>query len=171
MVKRCFSIHAQRVDGEIEITVILKITKELLGTSKDVMLISMYLPPYDYNFGKITQNGYGIELLEKCVMDIHNTHDDFHVLVCGDLNARTASKNYTASLFEDDEQFCRQNQSALFPRNSQDKEVNRFGEQLLEFCNIFDCIILNGLSASGFNEGSTYISDSGTSVIDYFIIF
>ena len=50
MVKNYISIHVQRVDVEIENTVVLKITKELLGTSKDVMLTSMYLPPIRFYF-------------------------------------------------------------------------------------------------------------------------
>ena len=31
------------------------------------------------------------------------------------------------------------------PRKSQDDTINTFGQQLLEFCNMYDCIILNGL--------------------------
>ena len=45
-------------------TVVLKIKKELLGTSKDVMLIYMYLSPYDSNVWTIMQNGHGIDLLK-----------------------------------------------------------------------------------------------------------
>ena len=72
----------------------LRIKRVLLGTDKDVMFISAYLPPYSSSYWKLTPHGYGMEIIEKCVMDLNNKTDDFYVLLCGDLNARTASENY-----------------------------------------------------------------------------
>ena len=69
-------------------------------------------------------------------MDLHDTHDDFHVLVCGVLSTLTASKHYTAIFLNDDEEVCRQNRWAVFQRNYQDKDVNVFDEQLLKLYNI-----------------------------------
>ena len=43
VVKKCYSAHVERVDVTTENTVVLKISKELLGTAKDVMFISMYI--------------------------------------------------------------------------------------------------------------------------------
>ena len=56
-----------------------------------------------------------------------------------------------------------------FQRQSSDKGMNAFGEQLLEFCNIFDCVILNGIMNYAFDNGFTYICESGSSVVDYYI--
>ena len=81
--------------------------------------------------------------MEQCVLDLHDSFDDLHVLLWGDLNARTASQNYTG-ISEDFEELMVQTDS-LFPRKSQDDTINTFGQQLLEFCNMYDCIILNGL--------------------------
>ena len=79
---------------DVDNVVVLRMKKFLLGTDKDAMFISAYPPPYDSNYWKATQHGYGVELIEKCVMDLHDVTDDFSLLLCGDLNARTASENY-----------------------------------------------------------------------------
>ena len=57
----------------------------------------------------------------------------------------------------------------IFTRRSQDKDTNAFGEQLLELCNMYECVILNGLTDYSFDDSCTFISRSGTSLIDYFI--
>ena len=79
---------------DVDNVVVLRMKKILLGTDKDAMFISAYPPPYDSNYWKVTQHGYGVELIEKCLMDPHDVTDDFSLLLCGDLNARTASENY-----------------------------------------------------------------------------
>ena len=44
--------------------------------------------------GNHSLNSYGTEIIEQCVMDLHDITDDFYLLLCGDLNARTASEYY-----------------------------------------------------------------------------
>ena len=58
--------------------------------------------------------------LKKCVLDLHDIPDDFYLLLCGDLNARTASENYNQ--IQDDYEDN--------PRDSQDNHPNDFGQQL-----------------------------------------
>ena len=55
-------------------------------------------------------------------------------------------------------------------RNSQDSTKNVFGNQLIDFCSMFNCSIVNGLSGRGFDDGFTYICNTGNSVIDYIIV-
>ena len=45
-----------------------------------------------------------------------------------------------------------------------------FGQQLIELCNMCDCLILNGLSERGFDDSCTFVSNSGSSVVDYFLL-
>ena len=54
-------------------------------------------------------------------------------------------------------------------RIADDHYQNKFGEQLIEFCSINNCIILNGLRDSDYNGGYTCIQHNGSSVVDYFI--
>ena len=68
---------------DVDSVVALRMKKFLLGTDKDVMFIAAYLPPYDSNYWKVTQHGYGMEFIEKCVMDLHDVTDDFSLLLCG----------------------------------------------------------------------------------------
>ena len=49
----------------------------------------------------MTQNRYGIEPLEQCVMDSYDKFDNFDIIVGGDLNARTGSQNGTTDLLTD----------------------------------------------------------------------
>ena len=42
-----------------------------------------------------TQNGYGVEIIEKCVLDICYNTEEFLLLMCGDFNARTGIRNGT----------------------------------------------------------------------------
>ena len=57
-----------------------------------------------------------------------------------------------------------------FPQESQDNHTNVFGQQLIELCSMCECLILNGLSERGFDDSCTFVSNSGSSVVDYFLL-
>ena len=57
-----------------------------------------------------------------------------------------------------------------FSRTSKDPTVNAFGLQLLDLCSGFECSIVNGLCDKRFDDGLTFISQTGGSVVDYFIV-
>ena len=66
------------------------------------------------SFWKVTSNG--MELLEGSVIHLHDMYDDFFLLMCGYLNARTASRNYYSDLSDDIEELvCVQGNRDLFP--------------------------------------------------------
>ena len=92
LVNNSYAAMIDRIQTDVENTVVLKIKNELLGCDKDTMLIASYVPPCDSPFWKTTQNGYGLELLDKCVLDLYDKFDDFNLLFCGDFNARTGLK-------------------------------------------------------------------------------
>ena len=142
--------------------------KALFGTDKDVMFIAAYLPPYDSNYWKVTQHGCGVEITEKYVMDLQQVTDDFSLLLCGDLNARTASENYNQVQDDCEDVFAQV--CDCFPRKSQDNHTNVFGQQLIELCNMCGCLILNGLSEHGFDDSCTFVSYFGSSLVDYFLL-
>ena len=109
-----------------------------------------------------------MELIEKCVTDLHDVTDDFSLLLCGDLNARTASENYNQ--VQDDCEDVLAKVCDCFPRKSQDNHTNVFGQQLTELCSMCECLILNCLSERGFDDSCTFVSNSGSSVVDYFLL-
>ena len=132
LVKNTFSSFVKRVEVDVENTVVLRVSKELFGTSKYVIFVSSYIPPHDSTFWKLSQQGYGIELFEKCVLDLYDVYNVFYLFLC-DSNARTASENFKNATNDFDEMFV--NEDTVFPRQSQDNERNVFGEQLLVLCN------------------------------------
>ena len=101
-------------------------------------------------------------------MDLHDVTDDFSLLLCGDLNARTASENYNQV-----QDYCEDVLAKVcdcFPRKSQDNHMNVFCQQLIELCNMCECLILNCLSERGFDDSCIFVSNSGSTVVDYFLL-
>ena len=115
----------------------------------------------------MTQNGYRIEPLEQCVTDWYDKFDNFDILVCGDLNAQTCSQNGTTDMLTDP--LCT-NSKCFQEGKSPDSTKNLFGDQLIDFCSMFNCSVVNSLCDRGFDDGFTYISSTGSSVIDYIIM-
>jgi len=58
----------------------------------------------------------------------------------------------------------------VFERSSQDFGSNAFGTELLNLCSALQCSILNGIKTFGFDDSETYVSQTGSSTIDYFIV-
>ena len=58
----------------------------------------------------------------------------------------------------------------MFERSSQDLGSNAFGTELLNLCSALQCSILNGIKTFGFDDSETYVSQTGSSTIDYFIV-
>ena len=136
------------------------------------MFINSYVHPHDSPYWKTQEDVYGIEMLEQCILDLNEEYDDFLFLLNGDFNARTGSKNYSFQGEDIDIDFNDDvfQDSDSFPRKAQDTDTNPFGEQLIEFCNLFECVILNGLSQFNFDDNCTYIAPNGVSTVDYFIV-
>jgi hypothetical protein len=170
LVKKHLTSHVKKVKVDADYTVVLQFSKHVFGFSKDLFYIGIYLPPQESKYWKTKEEGYGIEILEKCLADLKDTYPDFSTMICGDLNARTAEANYSFDYSEDAYEVNKKECDIEFTRASYDKETNPFGESLLELCNIFDFIILNGLTDYNYDGSSTYVSTHGTSVIDYFIL-
>ena len=56
-------------------------------------------------------------------------------------------------------------------RVNSDVKANKFGHQLNNFCQTYDCTIVNGRFGKDANNGHfTFINQNGCSVIDYFIV-
>eukprot|EP00745_Piridium_sociabile_P032434 TRINITY_DN5471_c0_g1_i2.p1 TRINITY_DN5471_c0_g1~~TRINITY_DN5471_c0_g1_i2.p1 ORF type:complete len:1139 (-),score=92.24 TRINITY_DN5471_c0_g1_i2:303-3719(-) len=168
LVHKEYEPYVEQINVNAENMIVLKIDKSLFATSKDIMYISCYIPPTDSAYWQTSQDGYGIECLDQSLLDLFNSHEDFYILLNGDLNARTAAQNYSFSSNELDDMSV--NENTQIPRISQDNGTNMFGDQLIELCNMYDCTILNGLCDGEFDGGFTYIASTGASVVDYFIM-
>ena len=169
-VKACYLDYIEQLKIDIDNCIALKVHKSIFGTEKDILLVGIYIPPYNSNYWNHTLDGYGVELLDKCIFEANSFCPNLSVLCFGDFNARTANGN--GEYENDNDLDCQRNDfvAEVFRRTSQDLETNQFGDQLLEFCNIHDCLILNGLQKWNFDDSFTYICSRGCSVIDYFVM-
>ena len=123
--------------------------------------------PHDSKFWNVTNNGYRMKILEQCIVDLYQDFDDFHLIICGDLNAVTGKENYIRYeyIFCDNESDDNDDQTS--ERNSDDREIKIFGRQLLDVCKMCEVSFLNGLCQRGFNDSCTYTSSLGCSPGDY----
>ena len=87
----------------------------------------------------------------------------------GDLNGRTSNGSQFVTTEIDFESVYKSHPVSV-GRHSQDKIVNGYGKSLLNMCTALNLCILNGM-CHGDREGRyTYVCDSGSSVIDYFLM-
>ena len=69
------------------------LSRNLLGTDKDLIMLCAYLPPMGGPAYILTDYNNGIDMLERCMLDIFETETDAYLLIMGDFNARTSSEN------------------------------------------------------------------------------
>ena len=55
-------------------------------------------------------------------------------------------------------------------RKSEDTNVNIFGRSLIEFVSSYNMIVVNGIYNNAESSLFTYLSSTGYSVVDYFIV-
>ena len=169
LVKKMWLKHVMEIKLATENMIALILDSDLMNIDKKTVFLSCYLPPQESKFWKNNGDTTGPECLEEAMMEIGNQITDFYLIVCGDLNARTADKSYKTLNLDGIEHDLEQ-ESDDFKRTSMDNKTNLFGEQLLEFCQMTDCTIINGLQKFGsFGNEFTFVSKQGTSVIDYFL--
>ena len=145
---------------------VFKISKELFGYERDVVLICVYLPPIDSPYYHSVNVENGIHELENCLLRVYTEYSDCWVAVCGDLNARTGNFNVGDISVNYDMRF----DAPYDFRNSLDGTTNDYGYGLLSTCLGFDLCILNGCIEGDWSGKYTYISATGNSVIDYVLV-
>lgn len=169
LVRKEFSRYVEHIEIEYDNFIAMKVDGQLVGSSADLILLGVYLPPSGSPYYADTEITNGVALVEQCVLDIIEKFGDLEFMLLGDFNARTGvecpqGKNIPEDIL--DESDC----GTAAMRRSRDETVNCFGRYLLNICEQFDWCILNGF-VSGDEEGHfTYISASGCSVIDYFVL-
>lgn len=165
LIRKCFKPFVTKVPCTVENVVVINIDKSLFSTDLDIFWFCVYIPPSRSTFWNSCNSGYGLDLVENCIIQMNELFS-FHTLLTGDFNARTASSN--CSLMSADLDFS--NNDDYYWRRSRDGKLNMFGRHLLEICDVFDIVILNGLRMFHFDDDITYIGEEGESTVDYFLI-
>ncbi|KAK7487243.1 hypothetical protein BaRGS_00021471, partial [Batillaria attramentaria] len=148
LVRKEFSPLVKHVTVEYDNIVVVKLSKDMLGSVTDIMLLGVYLPPANSVYYKDTEIENGVFLVEQCILDIQEQFSDVSFLLCGDLNARTGDRFPCGDSLPDDfvdmepSNMCSVTDSV---RTSKDCVINAFGTYLLSVCEQFDLVILNGV--------------------------
>ena len=146
------------------------IDKELFGVMKYILYVCAYVPPEGSPFYPYFDVDNGIGLLEECLTDCMLTLNDVYVIMAGNLNCRTASNSQINSMNDNVFESLQERQQVNQNRKSQGNVVNNHGKLLFNLCATFDLCILNGVCKGDLHGCYTYISETGSSVNDYFIL-
>ena len=169
MMKSKYCRYVKQLPWDVGNILVFVVDKSLFNLDKDILVLCAYLHPEGSDFYD-TVDANGISLMESCLVKFVTDYD-VYVIITGDLNSRTSDISSESAMFKDD---INTNDVSSGPtnvgRDSQDKNLNRFGKLLLNMCTAFDLKILNG-SCHGDLEGCyTFVCKSGCSVVDYFIM-
>ena len=107
----------------------------MFGTHRDILFVSVYIPPTGSTFYDNKDGSDGIVLLQQALLEIL-VDNDGDIILCGDLNSRTGLFNVLHNTdFQD-------MSTSIFDeiRFSKDTKINAFGRSLLSLCSALDCI-------------------------------
>ena len=149
----------------------LKLDRSFFGMSKHTYLCVAYIPPEGSPYFKAKD----VNILELIESDILMYSNEGHIVLAGDLNARTGNR---LDFIQDDNIKYNENMEflnyhadkKLIVRNSQDKSVvcSR-GKRLLELCCSSQIRILNGRTIGDCGGKFTCHKYGGSSVVDYIV--
>ena len=182
LVRNEFAKFASQIRVECDNAVVVKINKCVFGLDKDVVLVACYIVPEGGPAYNLTQLKDGILILEENILQAVDK-DDIHLIVCGDMNARTANEQANEENMNNFDCFDDDNaddvdhdgndddgNNCSVKRSSKDTIINNFGRSLLDFCFLFDLMIVNGACSMDTDGDFTFGSPNGSSVVDYFLV-
>jgi hypothetical protein len=143
----------------------LKLCKSFFGLNKDMYVCFVYMPPSNSSY-VVRHN---LEVMNMLTSDVLKYGQLGNLVICGDLNARTASESenvnsdYYIPLPNDNVSYN------LSPRFSNDSVYNERGKDLIDFCISTDVQILNGRTFGDFSGKFTYFQYNGNSAGFQFI--
>ena len=176
LVRKELCKYVEWIYVETDNIIVLRLSHRLLGTPTDCLLVGAYLPPEKSPYYEETDINNGVSLLEDCLLDLIRVCGDIPFIICGDLNARTVNTSDVDPVDDIYEMNSDNHSESRTPadndtrRTSKDNTVNSFGRYLIGICEEFGLSILNGLQYLNFSYDFTYISQTGCSLDDYFII-
>jgi hypothetical protein len=109
----------------------------------------------------------------KLEQDIYNLKNEGNILLLGDFNAKTATKQSTPLSNDSNHNPLWLNEDLVlsnsYKRSSEDLIENLFGTELVKLCNSQDLMICNGVMQWPNSNQMTCIHGIGSSVVDYVI--
>jgi hypothetical protein len=165
-VKKEIMQYVSQVHCPFDNMICVKIDKQFIGLDRDLLFVFVYIPPYQSPFYKDSDVKCHIHNVEEFLLNLYEKGESSYLLLGGDFNARIGSYDFDT---DDDDLVFHKNDNSC-GRKSLDKVTNIFGKAFISFCNLFDCLPLNGFH-SGDTEGNfTFVAEQGNSVVDYFVV-
>jgi len=172
LIKKSLSEFVSVVQTNVDNMLSVRLSKTLFGCDKDVIFIGMYNHPSASPYYEGKDYECAIDELEQFLLSTLEQTDECYYLLSGDLNARIGEWGLRMEDVDDDDGLNGfENEDGLFfERHSDDKTENAFGRKLMDLCTVFGLLPLNGFfhETKHFDHRFTYMSEQGSSVIDYF---
>ena len=90
LIRKTFLPYITRIECNCDNTICFKISKDLLGLDKDLLFVSLYVPPYQSPYYKQSDTNCAIHDLENFLFSVYERGESSYLMVVGDLNARIA---------------------------------------------------------------------------------
>lgn len=144
----------------------VKLSKDHFGFDKDLFICFSYISPCVFH------NKSDSDSLEAIIRDIHTLKNSGHILLCGDLNARTGLD--LDFVQNDNDKHIPLDPSYIIDSNvlqrcSEDVKVDDRGKQVNELCISSRMRILNGRILGDSFGKFTCQKPTGASVVDYMV--
>ena len=165
LIRKTLEEYIDIVETNLSHVLAIKISKKILLTSRDLLVISMYNHPKESIFYKNKDYHSTLEQTEQFIANQIEQGKDFDILLKGDLNARIGDWAHE----EDEENYNHEGENKYYERESQDTVINGLGKVLIEICTTFSMTPLNGLKEKNFKSQMTFIGHRGSSIIDHFV--
>ena len=120
------------IECEHDNMICFKLAKDAVGSDIDLLIISVYVPPYLSPHYRQTDTNCHIHCLEEFLLILYERGESSHCLTTGDLNAGIGHWNNA----EDDSDFNENEE--VKSRNSRDNYINQFGKILKDFIQHFN---------------------------------
>ena len=170
LIKNVYASFVRVLDVNYSNVIVVLVDKTLFGSPKDILYVCAYVPPEGSPFYAFFDLDNGVDMLEDCLTNCLLDIGDVFIIMSGDLNSRTSNISpdvVSSASFLD---AIHKSNPTSVNRNSQDKVLNNYGKLLLNVCTTLGLSIMNGV-CNGDRQGCyTFITDSGSSVNDYFIL-
>ena len=156
-----------QIDCKYDNMICIQISKDCVGLDKDLLFVSLYVPPYQSPYYKQSDTNCCIHHLEEFLLNLYQNGENAYLLVGGDFNAPIEEWDI---VIDDEPDLLEDAVSGDSLRKSKDKSTNQFGKTLTGFCSTFHCMPLNGKHSGDLQGQFTFISQQGNSVVDYFVV-
>ena len=178
LVKLKFKNVVSRIEFDFHSSIVLLFKNVFCGSKKDLILISSYIHPYGSPFYNNQNDNNGINLFENSFFKLYRRFLHSEYIITGDFNSRISNVQPCEELVVSDKYIENINTLSFFDSNccenltrlSEDNTTNAFGKSFIELIASFNLIVLNGMLQKDNDMCFTFMSPTGNSVIDYFLV-